>query len=76
MKTFSQTRPVSVESSHSRGLPIVVMVTRRRSPTSRPAERFVGFALTPNANPFEEEVLLGAMAASLDLSVAFANRPD
>eukprot|EP00959_Pyramimonas_sp_CCMP1952_P375066 7854705-Pyramimonas_sp.AAC.1 len=24
-KTFSQTRPVSVESSHSRGLPIVVM---------------------------------------------------
>eukprot|EP00959_Pyramimonas_sp_CCMP1952_P223755 4678563-Pyramimonas_sp.AAC.1 len=37
MKTFSQTRPVSVESSHNRGLPIVVMVTRRRSPTPRPA---------------------------------------
>eukprot|EP00959_Pyramimonas_sp_CCMP1952_P023689 497761-Pyramimonas_sp.AAC.1 len=75
MNTFSQTRPVSVDSSHSRGLPIVVMVTRQRRPTPRPATgRFVGFALIPNANPFEEEVLLGAMAASLDLSVA--NRPD
>eukprot|EP00959_Pyramimonas_sp_CCMP1952_P115085 2406025-Pyramimonas_sp.AAC.1 len=71
MRTLIHTRPVRDESSHNNGLPIVVIVTRRRSPTRHVRRRrgFFGLALTPKANPFEKDVLLGAMAASLELSV-------